>query len=71
MNIEPDVFDINPHFKMEVDFVGHGRHKVVTADHFYKFPDRVLKLALELPYTGRFEIVWKFSGGPRICQRGH
>ena len=62
MNIEPDVFDINSDFKMEVDFVGHGRHKVVTADHFYKFPDKVLKLALELPYTSRFEIVGNFPG---------
>ncbi|MDX1410724.1 MAG: DUF6445 family protein [Nitrospirales bacterium] len=62
LEINPEVFEINPNSVVEVDFVGQGRHKVVTADHFYKFPDKVLKLALDLPYTNRFEIVGNFPG---------
>ena len=62
VEMKPEVFEINPNSVVEVDFVGQGRHKVVTADHFYKFPDKVLKLALDLPYTNRFEIVGNFPG---------
>ena len=62
LEIEADVFDINPQFIVNVDYAGQGRHKVVTADHFYKYPEKVLKLALDLPYTNRFEIVGNFPG---------
>ena len=53
---------INPHCEVTNEQVGQGKHKVVIADHFYQFPEKVLQLALELPYTDRFEIVGNFPG---------
>jgi hypothetical protein len=35
---------------------------VIIADHFYLHPDDILQVALELPYTDRFEIVGNFPG---------
>ena len=62
MDIASEVFEINTDYAVEVNYVGRGRHKVVTADNFYRYPDQVLKLALDLPYTNRFEIVGNFPG---------
>ena len=62
MEIEPDFLDINPNFIVEVDYVGRGQHKVITADNFYQYPDKILKLALDLPFTNRFEIIANFPG---------
>jgi len=53
---------INPHYRITTDYVGRGRHKIVIADDFYQHPAQVLQLALELPYTDRFEIVGNFPG---------
>ncbi len=58
----PETFAINPGCQVSVEHVGLGRHKVVMVDGFYRYPDRVLKQALELPYTDRFEIVGNFPG---------
>ena len=58
----PETFAINPDCQVSVEHVGLGRHKVVMVDGFYRYPDRVLKQALELPYTDRFEIVGNFPG---------
>ncbi|RMH02741.1 MAG: hypothetical protein D6704_13670 [Nitrospirae bacterium] len=62
MQVPPDVLAVNPHAKVTVDYVGRGRHKVIIADQFYLHPDRLLQLALELPYTNQFEIVGNFPG---------
>ena len=62
MNLDPDILEINQNPKVEVDYVGQGKHKVVTADNFYQHPDKVLKLALDLPYTSQFEIIGNFPG---------
>ena len=58
----PETFTINPDCQVSVEHVGLGRHKVVMVDGFYRYPDRVLQQALELPYTDRFEIVGNFPG---------
>lgn len=57
-----DVLEINPRVEVQVDYVGHGKHKLVIADNFYRFPDRVLELATELPYSDRFALVGNFPG---------
>ncbi len=62
MNVAHDLFEINPDYHVEVNYVGKGHHKVITADHFYRHPQKVLDLALQLPYTSRFEIVGNFPG---------
>lgn len=58
----PETFAINPHCRVSIDHIGLGHHKVVMVDEFYRYPDKVLQLALELPYTDRFEIVGNFPG---------
>ncbi len=58
----PDTFTLNPHCRVSVNHVGLGRHKVVLVDDFYRYPDAVLRAALELPYTDQFEIVGNFPG---------
>ena len=60
--IRPDLFAIHPEAKPIVQHVGHGHHKIVIVDEFYRYPDEVLQTALDLPYTDRFEIVGNFPG---------
>ena len=62
MDMDNNLFEINANCTVEVNYVGHGGHKVVTADHFYQHPKEVLNLALELPYTNQFEIIGNFPG---------
>jgi len=62
MNIPDDVLAINPDATVTVEHIGRGNHKVVMADQFYKFPENVLQLALDLPYTKQFEIIGNFPG---------
>ena len=62
MNITQDILTINPHCEVTSEQVGQGKHKVVIVDRFYQFPEKVLQLALGLPYTDRFEIVGNFPG---------
>ena len=62
MTITPETFSINPHFKVQKDHVGTGRHQVVIVDEFYLFPEKILQVALDLPFTDRFEIVGNFPG---------
>ena len=62
MPVPSDALDINPHCQVTTEFVGEGHHKVVMVDKFYQYPEKTLKLALELPYTDRFEIVGNFPG---------
>lgn len=62
MQVSHDVFALNPTPRVERLVVGRGQHRVVLVDHFYKDPERVLELAMSLPYTNRFEIVGNFPG---------
>jgi len=62
MDIPPDLLEINPNCSIKKESVGRGRHQIVMADHFYKYPEKILQLALELPYTDRFEIIGNFPG---------
>ena len=62
MKIDPDILEINSNFVVEVDHVGQGKHKVITADHFYQHPQKILQLALDLPYSNQFEIIGNFPG---------
>ncbi len=34
----------------------------MIVDNFYQYPEEILKIALSLPYTTRFEIVGNFPG---------
>lgn len=61
-HICPDLLAINPDHTVEIHHVGVGRHQVVVVDNFYQHPDEVLQVALNLPYTDRFEIVGNFPG---------
>lgn len=61
-HIRPDLFAINPHHTVSIHHVGLGQHQVVVVDDFYQCPDEVLQVALNLPYTNRFEIVGNFPG---------
>ena len=60
--LRPDLFAVNPNFHFSIHTVGLGQHKVIIADHFYRYPDDILQTALGLPYTDRFEIVGNFPG---------
>ncbi len=62
MQRSPDAFAINPHGRVSINHVGRGQHRVVMVEQFYQYPDKVLQLALELPYTDQFEIVGNFPG---------
>ena len=62
MPVALDTFSLNPHSRITRDYIGGGKHQVVIADEFYQFPEKVLEVALELPYTDRFEIVGNFPG---------
>ena len=62
MQVSQDVFALHSDPQVQVDYVGEGRHKVVIADNFYRYPEKVLQLAMGLPYTDRFEIVGNFPG---------
>ena len=62
MATEQDLFAINADYTVQVNYVGEGRHKVVTADDFYLHPENVLEKALDLPYTNQFEIIGNFPG---------
>ncbi len=59
---DQDLFAINPDSTVEVRYVGQGQHKVVTADNFYRHPEKVLQKALDLPYSNQFEIIGNFPG---------
>ncbi|MEC4672779.1 MAG: DUF6445 family protein [Nitrospirota bacterium] len=62
MPATPETFSINPHCRIKKDLIGTGHHQTVIVDDFYKFPEKVLQVALDLPYTDRFEIVGNFPG---------
>lgn len=61
-SVRPDLFTINPRHQLARLHVGEGHHQVVVVDQFYLHHDEILQLALELPYTNRFEIVGNFPG---------
>ncbi len=61
-HIRSDLLAINPHHAVSIQHVGLGQHQVVVVDNFYQHPDDVLQVALNLPYTDRFEIVGNFPG---------
>ncbi|GJL66620.1 MAG: hypothetical protein NPIRA05_15910 [Nitrospirales bacterium] len=69
MEIDDDLFAINADYDVTVNYVGQGKHKVVTADRFYRHPEKILTFALELPYTNRFEIIGNFPGVRAAAQR--
>ena len=58
----PDLLAINPHHTVSIHHIGLGQHQVVVVDNFYQHPQDVLQVALNLPYTDRFEIVGNFPG---------
>ncbi|GJL68373.1 MAG: hypothetical protein NPIRA06_10080 [Nitrospirales bacterium] len=61
-HIRSDLLALNPHQTVSIQRVGLGQHQVVIVDDFYQYPEEILKIALSLPYTNRFEIVGNFPG---------
>ncbi len=61
-HIRSDLLALNPQQTVTIRRVGLGQHQVVIVDNFYQYPKGILKIALSLPYTNRFEIVGNFSG---------
>ncbi len=62
MDVSDDLLEVNPHPQVQVEYVGRGKHKAVLVDRFYKYPEKVLQLATELPYTDRPEFTGNFPG---------
>ncbi|WP_447968217.1 DUF6445 family protein [Nitrospira sp. M1] len=69
MDVDDDLFSINVNCDVKVTYVGHGQHKVVTADHFYRHPEKVFAFAQHLPYTNRFEIIGNFPGYRAVAHK--
>ena len=49
-SIPADVFAVNPDPVIDVCTVGHGQHRVVVVDGFYRYPERVLELVDTLQF---------------------
>lgn len=62
MNLPSTLLDSNPRIQAQTIHVGKGQHRVVLVDDFYLYPDKILQVALDLPYTNRFEIIGNFPG---------
>lgn len=60
--VRQDLLALHPQHQITRLRIGKGGHQLVMVDQFYHYPDDILQLALELPYTDRFEIVGNFPG---------
>lgn len=57
-----DVLEINPHAEVALHHVGPAERKVLLADNFYRHPDQVAELALNLHYTDSRSMVGSYPG---------
>lgn len=56
------ILEVNPDCKVTVHRVGKGQHKVLLADDFYRHPEEVGALALNLYYTDTPGLVGSYPG---------
>jgi uncharacterized protein DUF6445 len=61
-----DILEVNPHCQVTMQHVGPGKHKVLLADDFYKYPDRVGELALNLYYNEERALVGGYPGSRAV-----
>lgn len=57
-----DILEVNPDCRVSVHRVGPSKRKVLLADDFYRYPDRVSELALNLFYTESRSLVGSYPG---------
>ncbi len=57
-----EILEVNPHCKVTVEHVGQGKHKVLLADNFYKHPDRLAEMALNLYYSDALAMTGNYPG---------
>lgn len=56
------ILEVNPACDVTVRQVGPDNHKVVLADNFYKYPEKVAELALGLFYTETKAVIGSYPG---------
>ncbi len=57
-----DVLEVNPDCQVTVHYVGRAKQKVLLADNFYRHPQQVAELALNLYYTESRSLVGSYPG---------
>ncbi|RPH79599.1 MAG: hypothetical protein EHM80_07480 [Nitrospiraceae bacterium] len=57
-----EVLEVNPSCDVTVHHIGAAKHKVLLADNFYRHPQKVTELALELYYTESRAVVGSYPG---------
>lgn len=60
---EQEVFAINPDLNLSVNSIGPLNSKIVIVDNFYKNPDLVRKLALDIPPSYKKNLLNGLPGG--------
>lgn len=61
-----DILQVNPDCRVTVESVGPGKHKLVLADHFYQYPERVGELALNLYYNQDQSLIGGYPGSRAV-----
>jgi hypothetical protein len=57
-----EVLEVNPACDVTVHSLGPGSQKVLLADHFYRYPEKIAELALGLYYTESRAVVGSYPG---------
>ncbi|GKS56864.1 hypothetical protein YTPLAS18_03910 [Nitrospira sp.] len=57
-----DVLEVNPACNVTVHQIGSAKHRVLLADNFYRYPQRVAELALGLYYTESRAVIGSYPG---------
>ncbi|MDA2911617.1 hypothetical protein MYX04_11910 [Nitrospiraceae bacterium AH_259_D15_M11_P09] len=57
-----EILEVNPDCQVTVEHVGPGKHKVLLADNFYRHPQQVGELALNLYYHEAQALVGGYPG---------
>ena len=63
---EHEVFALNDDLEASVHTIGPEKSKIVTIDNFYKNPEMVRDLALQIPCTNN-PIIMAGAPGHRVC----
>ncbi len=61
-----EVLEVNPACQVAVHHVGPGKRKVLLADHFFKHPDQISDLALNLYYHEAQALVGGYPGSRAV-----
>lgn len=65
-----EIFEVNPDCQVTVEYVGPGKHKVLLADNFYRHPQQVGELALNLYYHEAQALVGGYPGSRAVVTLG-